>query len=373
MILLSAVLVMLVFGVLTIFSSSSFYGREKYSDALIFFKLHMIKVVSGLALLFIAVHLDYHKYRWITPVIVMLLVILLIATFFGPEFKGSHRAVVLFGKQFQPSAFMKLVFIFYISAIFTRGLDARIFEGKWLYYQYGFLIFITGLVLVEPDLGSAMVLFTVGVIMFFLAGVPYKNLSKIILFIIPMLIIGLIRYGYQMDRLKKFINPILGRGVITHQIKQSIIGLARGGFMGVGYGEGKQKFLFLPEPFSDFAISSFGEEFGFFGLFILFVMLLIVLWRGTRIALQAPDRYGYLLAGGITSMILINALINTGVAVNLLPITGLPFPFVSYGGSSLIVHLIGIGILLNISRTKKVPFQEYSYDRGIHLNGAQIS
>lgn len=151
---------------------------------------------------------------------------------------------------------------------------------------------------------------------------------------------------------------------MSYHVKQSIIGLANGGFKGLGYGVGKQKHYFLPEPFSDFILACFGEEFGFIGIFILFVLLAIVLWRGIRIALRAPDRYGFLLAGGITAMVLINALINACVVVNLFPTTGLPFPFVSYGGSSLLVHLLGVGILLNISKKRIVPYKDFTAYRG---------
>jgi len=363
-ILLVAVLVITVLGILTVFSSSSFYGKEKYNDSMIFFKMHMVKVAAGLILLFVAMHVNYHQYRWITPFIVIMLLILLVAALFGPKFKGSHRAVMLFGKQFQPSAFMKLILIFYLAAIFTKGLNARILTGKWLYMQYAFVFLIAGLVFIEPDLGSALVLFFIGMAMFFIAGVPFRELNKVLWGIIPVFGFGMAFFPYQRKRLLDFINALLGRGEMGYQIKQSIIGLARGGWTGVGYADGKQKFLFLPEPFSDFALSSWGEEMGFIGIVVLFVMLLVILWRGIRIAMTATDRYGYLLACGITTMILVNALINAAVVVHLLPTTGLPFPFLSYGGSSLIMHLVSIGILLNISKREKISFHEFSMDRG---------
>jgi len=365
-VLLTAVMVVIVIGVLTVFSSSSFYGKEKYNNSMIFFKLHMMKVGAGLLLLFIAMHIDYHRYRWVTPMVIVILLVLLVAALFGPMYKGSHRAVVLFGKQLQPSAFMKLALIFYLAAIFTKGSNARSLRGEWLYSQYGFLLLITGLVFIEPDLGSAMVIFSIGLAMFFIAGVPLRDMGKILWGVIPVVFVGLTFFPYQRKRLFDFINPVLGRGEIAYQIKQSIIGLAQGGVMGVGYGEGKQKFLFLPEPFSDFALSSWGEEMGFIGIFFLFALLLVILWRSVHIALNAPDRYGYLIAGGITAMVMVNAIINAAVVVNLLPTTGLPFPFISYGGSSLIMHLVSIGVLLNISKTQQDRFRDFSADRSCH-------
>jgi cell division protein FtsW len=367
-ILLIAALLLTVMGMLTVFSSSSFYAKERYNDPLIFFRFHMIKVGIGLVLLFIAAQLKYHLYRWITPIAAMTLLVLLVATLFGPEVKGSHRSLIVFGKQFQPSEFMKLTVIFYMAAVFTRGSEVRMLEGRWLYAQFIFLFTTAGLVFIEPDLGSAMVLFIIGLLMFFIAGVPLRQLSKILWVIVPLVLFGFYFFPYQRYRFINYVNSILGRGQMSHQINQSIIGLARGGMTGVGYGDGKQKFLFLPEPFSDFALSSWGEEMGFIGICVLFVLLVIILWRGVRIAFHAPDRYGYMLAGGITAMIMVNALINSGVVVNLLPTTGLPFPFLSYGGSSLMMHMMSIGILLNISKTHSVPFRDFSTDRSRFVN-----
>ena len=155
-----------------------------------------------------------------------------------------------------------------------------------------------------------------------------------------------------------FVQFILGKADMNYQVRQSVIGLAHGGLTGVGYGEGKQKLSFLPEPFSDFILSSLGEELGFLGLMLVFILVAVILWRGIRIALRAPDEYGYLLAGGITAMIMINAVMNAWVVVNLLPTTGLPFPFLSYGGSSMMIHLAGIGVLLNISGRRTVTARE---------------
>ena len=182
--------------------------------------------------------------------------------------------------------------------------------------------------------------------------------------LLPVVLMGMLFFPYQRKRLFDFLKSVLGKAPLEYQVKQSIIGLANGGISGVGYGEGKQKFLFLPEPFSDFIYASFGEEFGFIGVCILFGLVLIVLWRGIHIALTAPDRFGYMVAGGIVSMIMINALINAGVATNLLPTTGLPFPFISYGGSSLLVQMIGVGILINISKHRVNSFAKFSAERG---------
>ncbi len=348
--LLGAVIILILLGTLMIYSASSFRGAEKYNDSARFLKLHLVRVVLGFFFLIIVSKIDYHWFRWLTPLLLLIFFSLLIIVLLGPPFHGSRRSILFFGRRFQPAEFMKLVIILYLGAVFAREENSKDQRSDTLFVHYVILLSVVGLVFIEPDLGTALVLFGVGYSMFFLAGVSSKQLAKMSLSLIPLVSIGIAIFPYQRQRLVNYLNSVFGHGPLTYQIKQSIIGLANGGFAGVGYGGGKQKLFFLPEPFSDFILASFGEELGFLGFILLFGLLLFLLWRGIRIALRAPDRYGFLLAGGITAMILINALINAGVVVNLLPTTGLPFPFLSYGGSSLFVHLIGVGILFNISK-----------------------
>lgn len=364
LVLLGTVIIILMIGILTIYSASSFSGAEKYGNSLLYLKKHLSRIFMGFVGLWILMHVDYHHIRWITPFMLFSFFILLIMVLRLEKFHGTNRFLLLFGKRFQPSEFMKLSLIFYLAAVFTKGKEAQIFKGKRLYIHYVFVLIIMGLVFIEPDLGSALVLFFIVFMMFYIGGVPGRQLLRMGWFLFPFIGIGMMKFPYQRRRVVDFLSGVIGEAPVSYQVKQSIIGLANGGIFGVGYGEGKQKLLFLPEPFSDFILSSLGEEWGFIGLTLLFGLMIIILWRGVRIAMHAPDRYGYLMAGGITSMILINALINAGVAVNLLPTTGLPFPFVSYGGSSLLVHLLGIGILLNISRNRVVLFHQFTAQRG---------
>jgi cell division protein FtsW len=185
--------------------------------------------------------------------------------------------------------------------------------------------------------------------MFFLAGVPLAKIGIMIGSVAPVMALKVMTSSYQRRNVVNYIASFSSTEHMHHQLKQCILGLANGGFFGLGYGQGKGKYLFLPEPFSDFVLGSLGEEWGFIGICLVFILMGVLLWRGIRIAQRSPDQYGYLLAGGITAMILITALINAGVVVDLLPTTGIPFPFLSYGGSSLFVFSAGIGILINIS------------------------
>jgi len=362
-ILFVAMLLLVVLGILAVFSASSFRGAEKYGDSAYFLKMHLLRVCFGLILFFIAAKIDYHQLRSMTPLLLLLLWFLLMLVLFHPEVNGSHRSFIFLGKRFQPSEFMKLGLILYLAGVFARGIKARALAGKqWI--MHCFIVFVSiGLVFVEPDLGSSLVLFFVAIAMFFLIGMGWKRLFKMMAFIPPLVVGGLLLFPYQKVRILDFINSVLGKGPMNYQVKQSIIGLAHGGLIGVGFGEGKQKLSFQPEPFSDFVLTSFGEEMGFIGIIFLFLILCVVLWRGIRIALRSPDRYGFLVAGGITSMIMINALINAGVVTNLLPTTGLTFPFLSYGGSSLFVQFIGVGILINISSQGIISHKDFTAKR----------
>lgn len=359
-ILLAIVAVIVVMGILMVYSASSFRGAEKYNDSAQFLKNHVIRVAMGVLLLLVSFRIDYHKYRGATPLLLLMFFVLLIAVLFRPEFQGSRRSFIIMGKQFQPSEFMKLVLIFYLAAVFGKDKDIKKMPVNTLMAHFFIVLMLVALVFIEPDLGSALIMFFIGVSMFYLAGIPSKHLAKMGMFLVPLVSFSLLVFGYQRQRLMDFWSSVFGSGDMSYQVKQSIIGFAHGGFTGVGYGAGKQKLYFLPEPFSDFILTSYGEEFGFIGLIFLFALFGIVLWRGIRIALQAPDRYGFLLAGGITAMIMINGLMNAGVAVNLIPTTGLPFPFMSYGGSSLFVNLMAVGILLNISTKRAMGFKKFT-------------
>lgn len=352
LVVLTAVMILLLIGILMVYSASSYRGAEKYNDSFQFVKQHVLRVLIGVVLLFIFSKIDYHILYMAAPILFLAGLGLLILVLMTPEFHGTHRSMLFFEKRFQPSEFMKLIVIIYIAAVYSKGSDSPGLEGKTLLIHCLLVMAAVGLVFIEPDLSTAIVLFLVSFFLFFLGGVKWKNLCLMALPPVVLVCIGGIIFNYQLQRLTNYIASVFNPEKAGYQIKQSIIGLANGGLMGVGYGGGKQKLFFLPEPFSDFILSSLGEELGFIGMMFVFILLSIILWRSIQIALRAPDRFGYLVVGGITVMISISAILNGGVVVNLLPTTGLPFPFLSYGGSSILTNLIGIGIILNISKKK---------------------
>ncbi len=363
MILLTAVAVLVIIGLLMIYSASSFRAEEKYGDANIFLFQHLVRVFIGLVIMLVASKIDYHRYRWITPFLFLGLTAFLVLVLFEDKINGSRRALTLMGKDFQPSEFMKLTVILYLAAVFGKKWNKQDLPEDNVMVHYTIVLLVVGLIFLEPDLGTALVIFSVALVMFFIGGVTWRTIGRMGVILIPIVIVGLSIFSYQLKRLTDFLESVLGSGEMSYQVKQSIIGLAQGGLTGQGYGAGRQKLFFLPEPFSDFILASLGEEMGLLGITLVFVLMTIILWRGLKIARNAPDRYGSLIAGGITSLIMINGLINAGVVVNLLPTTGLPFPFLSYGGSSLLVLLVGVGIMLNISKQRPVSLKSFTRRR----------
>jgi cell division protein FtsW len=363
-VLLLAVLALLVLGSLMIYSASAFWSADNANDYSMILKKHLMRVAAGLMVMFVISRIDYHAYRRWTPHMLAFMGILLVAVLATPRFRGSSRAFAFPGGSFHPAEYMKLVMVLYLASVLVRGVELEKFGNKKIMVHFGIILGITGLVLVEPDLGTATVVFSVGLIMLELAGTPRGTLFKMVLSVSPVVFLGMSVNHYQRERIVDFLRAKMHLAPLPYQIHHSLIALANGGLLGSGYGEGMSKKLYLPEPFSDFILSTLGEEFGFLGICVLFMILGLVLWRGTQIALRAPDRYGFLIAGGITSLLMVNSLINAAVAMYLIPTTGLPFPFISYGGSSLFVYMAGMGILLNISGKTVATFHQFTTERG---------
>jgi cell division protein FtsW len=364
-VLLIAVLALLTIGCLMIYSASAFWSADKnHDDYSLILMRHLMRVSLGLLIMVAVSRIDYHRYRSWAPVLLAVFGVLLVAVLFTAPFRGSRRAFPFPMGRFHPAEYMKLILVLYLASALARSAPTRVLEDRKLMLHYSVLLGVTALVLIEPDLGTASVLFAGGIMIFFLAGTPGDRLAKMMLFVSPFVCVGLAVNGYQRLRILEFVQSKTGASPLPYQIRHSLIALANGGLLGLGYGEGMAKNLYLPEPFSDFILATLGEEFGFVGVLVLFAVVAVILWRGTRIALHAPDRFGFLVSAGVTSILLVNALINAGVVLHLIPTTGLPFPFVSYGGSSLFVYMAGMGILLNISGQTVPSFHQFTTERG---------
>ncbi len=334
-------------GLVMVYSSSMYLSMEKYGTGTFFFKKQVIHLVIGLFAMMILTKMNYKGYANIGIVLLftgyLLLGVLLIQNHIKAD--NVNRWLSIGGLRFQPSEIMKIILIIFLAeSISKAGEKIRDFKKGFLPH-IGVIAFTFILIFMEPDLGVAGLILIIGLYIMFIGR---AKLTHLLLILIPSCasIVFLARnIPYMRKRWEDFINPEM-----AYQIKQSIISIGSGGFWGVGLGNSTQKYYFLPELHTDFVFSIFAEEVGFIGTGILLVLTLLYVMRGLKIARQAPDKFGFLLASGISMMIGIQVFVNIGVAVRLLPTTGMTLPFISYGGSSLVTSLIGTGILLSISR-----------------------
>ncbi|MBI4447142.1 MAG: putative lipid II flippase FtsW [Acidobacteria bacterium] len=349
--LLLIVLALLAVGLVVVFSASSVVSKELYGSGVQIFLRQAIFVVFGIGALIAVMSIDYHFYNR-KPVIYGLLgitALLLLVTLLLPEANGARRWIRVGPLNFQPSEFAKLTVIFFCSYHLAQEKGLRSWNKKLLGW-FAAVGSIVGLILIEPDLGTAACIAVAAGILLYLSGLPYRYTSASVLIALPTVYLLIAQVPYRRHRLLAFLDPQrdpLGTG---YQIRQSLITIGSGGWTGVGYAEGKQKLFFLPEPHTDFVYSVIGEEVGLVGCGLVLVLFGLFFWRGVQVALRSDSSFGALCGLGIVCMIAIQALINMSVAVSLLPTKGMPLPFISAGGSSMLTTLIAAGVLLNISR-----------------------
>ncbi len=316
---------------------------------------HFIKLMTGFILLLIFSRVDYHWYQQRTGLILGIAFIGLILAFLpkigiGSSIRNTYRWVNLGFVNVQPSEFFKLSLILYLADGLTRKQwQIRSFGNVYLPYMLvtglGFL-----LILKQPDFGTATAIGLIAVTMMFLSGVPKRYLLMTALSFLPLAGYLVWKEPYRWKRMLVFLNPEHDPTGIGYQINQSLISIGKGGLFGCGIGQSSQKMFYLPEPHTDFVFSIFSEEVGYIGTLFVMMLFVLLLYRGFKIAKSIPDLFGYLLAGGIVVMISIYAVVNLGVVSALLPTKGLTLPFISFGGSAMLVNMIGIGVLLNITR-----------------------
>jgi cell division protein FtsW len=351
--LFTTVMVLLLFSIFFIYTASSVREERLYEDSAFFLKRQMVRVVIALVIMFCLARIDYHRVLWHSPSAYWFALALLVFLLFAPEswmIRGSRRWIMLGLIQFQPSEFAKYALIFYLAGNLTKpDVDPENFVDGLLPQ----LILIGAVVLgvaMEPDFGTAIAIATIALIMLFVAGAKLGHLFFLIFGAVLSAVSMLWRVAYQRGRVESFIASMFGDAEPVWQVRQSLISLGNGGLFGVGLGQSKQKLLFLPDPFTDFIMAIVGEELGLIGTLAVVLLFFIIIWRGFHIAHRAPDRAGKLTAIGVTSAIGLYALVNAGVVTHTLPTTGIPLPFVSYGGSALMMNLFGVGVLLNISQ-----------------------
>jgi len=354
--LLVATLALCFVGLVMVFSASAVMAREQFGHGYVFILRQLVWLVFGLGGMFWLMNTDYRKFR--QPVFIFtgmfLVLVLLCAVFFLDKSHSTHRWVRLGPVGFQPSELAKLVMIFYLAWFLEMRLRPRSIGVNDLMNSlvpaFGPVLLIVGLVVIQPDLGTAFEIFLVALAMMFGAGLSLRYLIYAGLAAAPAIYLLIVRVPYRYQRVISFLNPEADPQGSGFQLLQSLIAVGSGGLWGVGLMESRQKLFYLPEAHTDFIFAVLCEELGFIGGLVVLALFAIYGWRGLRAAFGAPDDFGRLLALGITVMVMAQAMINLSVVLGLMPTKGLPLPFVSYGGSSLLVMLLATGVLLNISQ-----------------------
>ncbi len=351
-VLFGTTLVLLAISMAWVYSASVVTASEKMHDPAYYLVRQGLFIVAGLAGLFVAMNVNYHRLGHRTALLWLagFTVVALIAVFFARPVNHAHRWLGLGGFGIQPSELAKLVAILFVATVLGRRLEARESLDPGLVQAGALLLVFVALIMLEPDYGSGLVLLATACAMVFVAGLSYKRvLTALAILPWPLAAIMLLE-PYRRQRWLAFLNPYddpLGRGF---QTIQSLIAVGTGGVWGKGFMAGVQKMFYLPEAHTDYIFAVIAEERGLIGASIVVLCFAVIIWRGLRVAGRAPDAFGALLAVGLTTMIGLQAMVNLGVVVGLLPSKGIPLPFVSAGGSSIVISLVAMGVLLNISQ-----------------------
>ncbi len=336
-----------------VFSASSALALYKYDTLWYFTKKQIIFSFTGFVLMVVLMNIPFHIFRRVSRTLMLISIILLILVLvMGVQINGAKRWIGVGGFGIQPTEFVKLSVVLFLAALISKKREKiRDFKKGLLP-----LLFVTGLVafliLLQPDFGSSLILVMISGILIIMGGANLWHLLKLALFIMPLCVYLAVSKSYRLARITSFMNPWEDGSGTGYQLIQSLFALAHGGLTGAGIGRSIQKLHYLPEAHTDFIFAIMGEELGFLGVSLFILIYALFLARGFIIAVQSSDPFGLLLGTGIVSMIGVQFLFNIGAVTGCLPITGVPLPLISYGGSSLLVCMAGIGILLSISRER---------------------
>ncbi len=353
---LVVVIALVLIGVLAVSSASVVLSFERFGNNFHYLKSQLVFVALGLLAMVGTTMIDYRYWRKIAYTLMLITIGLLVAVFIpgiGRELGGARAWIYIGPINFQPAEFVKLTFLLYLAAWLER-------QGEGIrHLQSGFLPFlmmmatVAILIMLQPDLGTLTIIFAIAAAMFFAAGSSFEQIAISSLGVVAFVVLLIKIAPYRLQRFLTFLKPgqdCLGAG---YQICQSLLGIGTGGWWGLGFGQSKQKYLYLPQAHTDSIFVIMVEELGFIRATAIVLLYLVVVLRGYRIAQNAPDMFGRLVAVGITSWILFQTFVNIGAALSMLPLTGVTLPFISAGGSSIIVTLAAVGILLNISKFAK--------------------
>lgn len=346
---LSTVFALVIFGLIMVYDSSVVQAFKDFGDKYYYIKQQLVWVFLGIFAITFFAFFDYHHFRKLSPIIFLSSIILLLAVLIpglGVSAGGAHRWLKLGPFTIQPAEIIKLTSIIFF---------ASIFEKRPRIVPFGLVVLLISLIIgvFQRDLGSTIVFFLTSVSIFFISGAN----SLYFLAFIPISLLGFIFFvsssSYRKQRILAFLDPFSDPQGYTYHISQVLIALGTGNILGLGLGQSRQKFEYIPEVTTDSIFAIVGEEFGLVGGLILIGLIFFLVFRGLKIAEKAADNFGKILAFGLTSWLAIQAIINLAAMVSLIPLTGVPLPFISYGGSALLANLVAVGILLNISKYSK--------------------
>jgi len=360
-----ATFVLLGFGIVLVYSSSCALAQAKFGGADFFLARQVVRALIAVMCFMVFINVDYHVWgRLARPLFIAAIVLLVMAMVLPGvhAVKGARRWIHLGPLSFQASEFARLALVAALAQKIEE-LGEGIREWKKLAGLLGCIGLAAGLVFIEPNFSTALVIALIGIAMLFAGGANLWHLAGLAGAFVPVACIAMLSAPYRLKRVMGYLNMPEHRDGIGYQTYQAVLGLGNGGLFGRGIGQGEQKYFYLPEPHTDFAFSILGEEIGFIGLMIVLAVFVFILWRGMRIAQRAPDMLGRLMAFGFAFMIGLYVIIHASVNAGLIPTTGVPLPFLSYGGMSLAFTMSAVGILLNISsqvatRAQPLPWEK---------------
>jgi cell division protein FtsW len=346
-----------IFGLVMVYSASSIMASSQHGMSSYFFLRQLVYAGIGFIALIFLMNVDYHVWQKSKAFFPILLICALALVFVlrQPEVNNSHRWL-RFGSyvSIQPSEIAKLALLFFV-AWFLQKYEGEINQPVRRLLPFGLVVgLFAGLIAVEPDLGQAICICLIAMILLFIAGLAWQYLFAAAVLAVPLIYFFVIRVPFRLERIKAFLDPLhdpLGSG---WQISNSLIAVGSGGLAGLGLGAGKQKLFFLPYANSDFIFAVIGEELGLIGTCVVSLAFLVFFYRGIRIILRSPDSFGFYLGLGLTLMVVLQGLINISMVLSLMPTKGIALPFISQGGSSLLLNLVATGVLLNLSHHNKL-------------------
>lgn len=354
--LLFPVLFLVGIGIVMVYSASSALALNKFGSSYYFLKKQSIFALLGIVVLVISCHIPYHIFRSLTyPLLILAVVLLLVILISGLGYSagGAKRWFRIAGFTFQPSEFARFVLVIYLAYSMNKKMN-RIKEFKVGFLPHVLVLcMFTVLIMLQPDFGSVVIFGAITWIMLFVGGVRMSYLLGSLILIVPIIYSLMISADYRIERIMSFMNPWQYSTDKGYQVIHSLLAFGTGGIWGTGIGKGYQKLFYLPEPHTDFIFSVVGEELGLIGVLIILGLYTVILWRGIFIARNSEDTFGSFVAIGLTTAIGVQICVNMGVALGLLPTKGLTLPFLSYGGTSLLMNMMSIGVLMNIGAMKK--------------------